>query len=286
MQSDLVLNTFRFNPGRITESTRNVCNHIRENDAATQHVFIQSREPGRLIPCRIVRPEAEDAVGVFLHFHGGGMNDTYLQRLANASRCVTLSVGYRLAPEHPFPEGIQDCFDVADELVKNGTKEFGGSLNFIGGESAGAYLTVQTFFHLAGVNSKLETLKGLVLSYGAWSWSWLPSAYMPDTGANNLPSLCDAFESEYGTLASKETCFDHDLKRPAVSPLYRVLTQLRGRLPPALFLCGTADPLIDDTILLSAHWQMAEGQATVRFIPGAPHAFGAELISRFLEELR
>ncbi|RSL55926.1 hypothetical protein CEP51_014482 [Fusarium floridanum] len=264
MESDLVLNTFRFDPGRITESTRNVCNHIRENDAATQHVFgkaaemralepppaphaefiqIQSREPGRLIPCRIVRPEAEDAVGVFLHFHGGGMsigthymNDAYLQRLANASCCVTLSVGYRLAPEYPFPEGIQDCFDVADHLVKNATKEFGGPLNFIGGESAGAYLTVQTFFHLAGTNSKLETLKGLVLSYGAWSWSWLPSAYMPDTvcldirklvtfsdlfiaeGANNLPSLCDAFESEYGTLASKETCFDHNLKRPAVSP--------------------------------------------------------------------
>jgi acetyl esterase/lipase len=44
-------------------------------------------------------------------------------------------------------------------------------------------------------------------------------------------------------------------------------------LPPALFLCGTDDPLLDDTLLMSMKWMIAGGEAVVKIYPGAPHGF-------------
>jgi len=44
-------------------------------------------------------------------------------------------------------------------------------------------------------------------------------------------------------------------------------------LPPALFTCGTADPLLDDTVMMSTKWMMAGAEAVVKIYPGAPHGF-------------
>ncbi|KAH7126145.1 Alpha/Beta hydrolase protein [Dactylonectria macrodidyma] len=346
MQSDLIINQVHFDPSQITESTKQVCDGIRKVDEEEKDIFgdavkmrasrptageqggeyvhIESREPGRTIPCRVIRPTAEDTnPGIFLHFHGGGLavgthdrNDALLQRFADASGCVALSVGYLLAPEHPFPAPVQDCFDVADHLLKNGQEEFGGPLQFIGGESAGAYLTMQTFLHIAGTTSDSSSILGLVLTYGLYSWSFLPSNYTMrdtvciDTAKTNIfrdlcfnmepaqiPLVCGSFEREFGTLATHESPYDHDLKHPAASPLYRRLDDIGVRLPHALFLCGTADPTLDNTVLMSARWQMAGGLATTKFIAGAPHPFvelpietgdccvrAAEIIQQFIRE--
>lgn len=51
-----------------------------------------------------------------------------------------MSVGYRLAPEDPFPKGPEDCFDAAEYLVKNSETEYGGPLRFIGGEVRQRYV--------------------------------------------------------------------------------------------------------------------------------------------------
>lgn len=47
---------------------------------------------------------------------------------------TVVSVGYRLAPEDPFPAATNDCYDAAEYLVDNADKEFGGPLRFVGGE--------------------------------------------------------------------------------------------------------------------------------------------------------
>lgn len=82
---------------------------------------------------------------------------------------------------------------------------------------------------------------------------------------------------------------------PSVSPFYADLASMK--LPPAFFLCGTEDCLLEDTALMSARWQMAGGEAVVRLFPGAPHGFvivprakvecameGLKAIKAFLEE--
>src|SRR5580704_18973965 len=80
--------------------------------------------------------------GIYLHLHGGGwvlggadMQDPILERIADNTRQVVVGVEYRLAPEHPYPAGPDDCEAAAAWLVKNGEREFGTDLLTIGGES-------------------------------------------------------------------------------------------------------------------------------------------------------
>jgi acetyl esterase/lipase len=54
--------------------------------------------------------------------------------MADNYQLTVFSVGYRLAPEDPWPAGANDCYDAAEWLVKNGKEKFGGELMFTGGE--------------------------------------------------------------------------------------------------------------------------------------------------------
>ena len=60
--------------------------------------------------------------------------DVLLLDYANASDCVVISVGYRLAPEYTFPKGPEDCYDAAEYLVDHSVERFGGPVLFAGGE--------------------------------------------------------------------------------------------------------------------------------------------------------
>ena len=59
--------------------------------------------------------------------------DPRLQAVANTGLAV-VSIGYRLAPEHPFPKGPEDCYDAAEWFVDNSQAKFGVPLKFAGGE--------------------------------------------------------------------------------------------------------------------------------------------------------
>ncbi|KAK5246352.1 hypothetical protein LTR40_012035, partial [Exophiala xenobiotica] len=115
---------------------------------SAEDITIPSRESGRTIPSRILRPQNGKPIrSVFLHIHGGGWvlqdeksQDPMLQDIADRTGTLVLSVGYRLAPEHPFPDGPNDCYDVAEWLVDNAEAKFGAPLGFTGGESAGGHL--------------------------------------------------------------------------------------------------------------------------------------------------
>ena len=111
-------------------------------------IDIPSRQAGRSIPCRLLYPSARKTSeerkhcrGAFLHIHGGGWvlgdhlsADELLLKYANAADLAVISVGYRLAPEHPFPQGPEDCYDAVDYLVKSSVDQYGGPLRFFGGE--------------------------------------------------------------------------------------------------------------------------------------------------------
>lgn len=60
--------------------------------------------------------------------------DPYLKFVSESAQLTVLSVGYRLAPENPFPAGPNDCYDVAEYLVDNAKEQFGAELKFAGGE--------------------------------------------------------------------------------------------------------------------------------------------------------
>ena len=245
-------------------------------------ISIPSRDRDRSIPCRILRPQTEAVVdGVLMHVHGGGWclgdaksQDTLLQDVANAHNLVCISVGYRLAPEFPFPSGPQDCFDVAEWLVDHAQQRFGAPLCFVGGESAGAHLSLLVVLYMLqhGIGRYSEfRLKGLLLHYGCFSLRWLPSVYEV---SRRVPSLV----LDLRILSAFRDAFvpgwtDATLDKAELSPLYAELDRLRGKLPPTLFTCGTEDYLLDDTLFMSTRWLVAGGEVTVKIIPGAPYGF-------------
>jgi acetyl esterase/lipase len=94
-----------------------------------------------------------------------------LQRYSDSTSLTVISLGYRLAPEDPYPRGNEDCFDVAEFLVDlddEGRREYGGELMFIGGDSAGAHLSVLTVYRLLVTRKEWGGLRGLVLNFGVF----------------------------------------------------------------------------------------------------------------------
>ena len=102
--------------------------------------IVITRGGGTTIPLRVISP-AHPPRGIYLHLHGGGwvlggadMQDPMLERIADNTGQTVVSVEYRLAPEHPYPAGPDDCEAAALWLVQNGRKEFGTDALTIGGE--------------------------------------------------------------------------------------------------------------------------------------------------------
>lgn len=101
---------------------------------------------GHQIPVRIYRPDNQDSgapMMVYYHFGGGVIGDletchVFCTMIAKAAKCPVLSVDYRLAPEHQFPAGLEDCIDAYDWALRNARK-YGAPAGVatIGGDSMG-----------------------------------------------------------------------------------------------------------------------------------------------------
>lgn len=112
-------------------------------------VDVQSCLLAERIPARVYRAAGpRRPAPTLVYFHGGGWvvgdldtHDGSCRMLALHSGCVVVSVDYRLAPEHPFPAGLQDAVDAFDDVCAN-AREFGGipQAVAVGGDSAGGNL--------------------------------------------------------------------------------------------------------------------------------------------------
>ncbi|MGH2611194.1 MAG: alpha/beta hydrolase, partial [Tepidiformaceae bacterium] len=134
------------------------------------------------VPVRIILPGKDRVEGVFLHIHGGGWvlgrphhSDVRLLAFARRHNLATVSVDYRLAPEHPYPAGPDDCEGVARWLVANGQREFGTDRIVIGGESAGAHLAAVTLLRMRDRHG-YRGFQAANLVYGVYDLRLTPSA--------------------------------------------------------------------------------------------------------------
>jgi acetyl esterase len=210
---------------------------------------------------------------VYLDIHGGGfcmgwpeMHDPANARLALATGMTVVSLDYRLAPEHPFPAGPDDCRAAADWLIANAEAEFGSSRLIIGGDSAGANLTVHVALHLRD-RGLIDRVAGMNLTYGIYDLSGTPSAR--NLGAEPLVLSARAMDKFHDSYAPGRDA--EQLRDPAISPLY---ADLAG-LPPALLTVGTLDPLLDDSLFMAARLQAAGNPAELYVVPESPHGFGS-----------
>ena len=134
-------------------------------------------------------------------------------------------------------------------------------------QSAGGHMSMLTFFHLLSTRPKFR-FSGVLLHYGAFDLSLLPSMYnfkKPTT------LMLDKDIMEHYVEVFCPGMSHEQLRDPSVSPFYQNLNGLE--LPPTLFTCGTEDPLLDDTVMMASRWLMHGGEAVVKLLPGAPHAY-------------
>ena len=212
----------------------------------------------------------ENVRGVYLHIHGGGFvlnrADYYDELLVNTGmdcHVAVVSVNYRKAPENPYPAGSNDCEAAALWLVENCSSEFGTEKLIIGGESAGANLSVTTLLRMRDRHDYLGFC-GAVLNYGVYDLALTPSARR--WGERNLILTTKLMKWFHEKYAPAEKYSDPDL-----SPLYADLSGL----PPALVTVGTLDPLIDDSMFMHMRWQAAGNLSQLAVYPGGIHAFNA-----------
>jgi acetyl esterase len=230
--------------------------------------------PAGPLGLRIISAEG-DPHGVFLHLHGGGwtlgendMQDPRLHRLASETGLTVVSVAYRLAPEHPYPAGPDDCEAAALWLISEEGRAAVGAQGplAIGGDSAGGHLAAVTLNRLRDRHGITGAFAAAVFQYGAFDLSMTPSQRR--WGDRNLvlsgPIInwfADQFLPDHHDLESR--------RDPDISPLFADLADM----PPAIFTIGTEDPLLDDTLFMEARWRAAGHPTELRVWREAPHGF-------------
>jgi len=217
--------------------------------------------------CRVF--DAGSATGTYLHFHGGAMimgsprlNDVANAAAAVAHRLRVVSVDYRLAPEHPFPAGSDDCLAVARAELERSDGPI-----VVGGESAGGYYAALTALRIRDELGAIDRIVGANLVFGVYDLSGTPSnvqsrpSDVPDIlDGRGMVSLVEAYLPGRTVLEARD---------PAYSPLYADLTGL----PPALFTVGHADHLLDDSLFMAARWQAFGNEAELAVYPDCIHGF-------------
>jgi acetyl esterase/lipase len=231
------------------------------------------------VRCRVIVPPKPSAAprAVYVHFHGGGMvsgspetMDIPNVGLARDFGVAVVSPDYRKAPEHPYPAGPDDAYEVAAWVLQHAKEEFGTDRVVIGGESAGGYLTALVALRLRDrLPALFDRVIGLNLVFGVYDWGRSPSqrGMRPHDGPDILSPEGIEFVSE---------CYlpgmtDDERRAPEISPVFADLHDL-----PSLFLSvGTCDHLVDDTLLFATRAAAAGNEVELFVAPEMPHAFFA-----------
>ena len=225
------------------------------------------------VPVRIYTPAEAQTYGLIVYLHGGafflGSLDTHdhvARSLAKTTGCNVVSVGYRLAPEHAFPAGLDDCY-AAVRWVVNSSNSLAWdhkTLAVVGDSSGGTFATVvAAMAHDDG----LDAITHQVLYY--------PSLDL-DFDIDRYPSLRENAVG-YGVETAGLKPFNEfylssgaDPDDPRVSPIRRV--DLSG-LPPALIITAEHDPMRDEAELYGQRLKEAGVPTTVTRYAGAGHGF-------------
>ena len=210
-----------------------------------------------------VQPSGVPADGVILYFHGGGfiaespaIHDPLLAALGRAAGARGFMVDYRLAPEHPFPAAVEDCYAAWNFLLSSGIDP--GRI-VIAGDSAGGNLAVVTAMRAR--DEGLPQPAALVLLSPVLDLTFSGASVDRNDGLDPMfrAATVRALQSHYGVGT--------DLRDPRLSPLFGRLTGL----PPTMLLVGSSELLLDDTLRFAA--RVAGAKASVWH--DMPHVFPA-----------
>lgn len=227
--------------------------------------------PGGDVALRIYRPRGPGpARPLVVNFHGGGwvlgsveQNDHLCSTVAAGVGAVVVSVGYRLAPSHPFPAATEDCYAALVWAAEN-AGALGADASRIGvmGDSAGgnlAAVVALTTRDRGGPPLAHQALIYPVTDATRSGDSYRTNAHAPVLSAEDMATFCRYY------LAA-----DTDPRSPSVSPLF---APDHTGLAPALVQVAELDPLRDDGVRYAAALRVAGTPVRFTEYVGMPHGF-------------
>ncbi|WP_225848881.1 alpha/beta hydrolase [Streptomyces sp. HPF1205] len=226
--------------------------------------------PGGDLPVRVYRPGPERPLPALLYHFGGGWtlggidtSDALCRTLAEEIGCLVVVVGYRLAPEHPFPAAVHDCY-AALRWVAGHARELGAdpARLAVGGDSAGGNLAAAVTL-LARADGDIR-LAGQLLVYPNTDQS-ADDASMRE---NADPLLFN--HRSVAWYAGHYLAAPEDAADPLASPLREPDL---SRLPPALVITAEYDPLRDQGEAYARRLAEAGVPVELSRYPGMAHGF-------------
>ncbi|WP_315760694.1 alpha/beta hydrolase [Sphingomonas sp. Y38-1Y] len=221
------------------------------------------------VPVRLYRPAgAAGQLPLLVFLHGGGWilgdldtHDACCRWLSERAGCAVLAVGYRLAPEHRFPAGLDDV-GTAWRWASARAAALGcdPARVAIGGESAGANLAAALTLRLREAGEAQPRFQLLVHPPTDLTLS------QPSIDAVELPGLSRAFLAECVGAYLGDVSAEH----PHVSPLHAADL---SALAPAVVVTVELDPLRDDGEFYALALTRAGNEVSVQRLPALPHGF-------------
>jgi epsilon-lactone hydrolase len=202
-----------------------------------------------------------------LYFHGGVyvMGDAFLaaglaSQVGRRTRARVISVGYRLAPEHPYPAAADDALAAYEALLQGGTAPSG---IVFAGESAGGGLAIATLVNARDHGLPLPAAAYVMSPYADLTLAGTTMQTKRDADPLLSPENLQARVTDYTS--------GQDAALGLISPVFADLSGL----PPLIIQAGTHEVLLDDAIRLARQAATADVQVTLDITPRVPHVFQA-----------
>ncbi|WP_171056016.1 alpha/beta hydrolase [Paenibacillus sinopodophylli] len=212
----------------------------------------------------VVFPEKLETDNIIFYMHGGSFisgsakhSRGFASVLAAEVGCRVFTIDYRLAPEHPFPAGVDDCFTAYQALLM----EYPGTKISLIGDSAGAMAALVTT--LRAMRAGIQLPSSVIIHS--------PGATLVDIGRENYDTH-DLLVGKNIASVLKGVLYDEsiDLENPDLSPLYG---DYRG-FPPVFMTSDANETFSIDAQLLYDKLTEAGVEITWVSVEGAFHAFG------------
>ncbi len=227
--------------------------------------------PAGVIRALVFTPrKTTEALPLLVYLHGGGFvqlspesHAKLTKQLAVGGDATVVSIDYRLAPESPYPAGLDDCV-AAVRWVRENAASLGGdpSRIAIGGDSAGGNLSAATTLRLLAEG---DAPPSAALMICAWFDLAMDTGSFRALGPDDLIIDDPIMEFYRGCYASEPKLWAD----PFLSPLRGDLSQF----PPSCVVVGTIDPLCDDGLGFAAKLRRAGRDVTLQRHEGMPHDF-------------
>jgi acetyl esterase len=223
--------------------------------------------PAGEIPIRIYTPKGDGPFPILVFFHGGGFtigsitsHDPVARHLCAQAEALVVSVDYRLAPEHPFPAAVDDCFAALAWVGEHGA-EIGGDPSRIAvcGDSAGGNLSAVTSI--------------LARDHGGPAVCFQALIYPTTDARADYPSVRENGDSIFLSADSMQWFYEHyqsDKLDWRASP---ILAEDLSNLPPALIITAEYDTLRDEGEAYGEAMRAAGNNVTIRRYEGMTHVF-------------